>query len=147
VLVPAGVRLNAARAAVAASVGAASLLVTRRPRVAVVSTGDELVGIDGTPEAHQLRMSNAPGLAALFAPWADVAVARCGDGPEALAALLRDRLDACDLLLITGGVSAGKFDAVPAVLESLGAATAFHKIAQKPGKPLWFGTVRIPGSS
>jgi molybdopterin molybdotransferase len=138
-LVSSGVRLQAAHIAVAASVGKSAIMVARRPRTAIVATGDELVGLHESPLEHQLRISNAHGLAALFAPWAEISVHRCGDDPAALSDLLRTVLSASDLLLISGGVSAGKFDAVPATLEALGVRKVFHKLAQKPGKPLWFG--------
>jgi molybdopterin molybdotransferase len=139
VLVAAGSRLHAAQIAVAASVGAARLAVARRPRVAIVSTGDELVDVSAAPAEHQLRASNGAALAALFAPFAEVSERRCGDDSAALKAALSEALSACDLLLVTGGVSAGKFDLVPDTLAALGVEKVFHKIAQKPGKPLWFG--------
>jgi molybdopterin molybdotransferase len=144
VLVPAGVRLHAAHVAVAASVGEALLHVARRPRIIIVSTGDELVDVSAAPEEHQLRASNGPALAALLASWADVSERRCGDDPEALRAALDEALPQSDVLLVTGGVSAGKFDLVPETLESLGVEKVFHKIVQKPGKPLWFGTRTHP---
>ena len=140
VLVAAGARLNAAQIAVAASVGATRLAVSQLPRVAIVSTGDELVDVSATPADHQLRASNGAALVALFAPWAEVSERRCGDDPVALAAALSEALSGSDLLLVTGGVSAGKFDLVPDTLAALGVEKVFHKIAQKPGKPLWFGT-------
>jgi molybdopterin molybdotransferase len=139
VLVAAGVRLQAAQIAVAASVGKSNLLVARRPRMAIVATGDELVGVHESPLEHQLRVSNAHGLAGLFAPWAETAVHRCSDDPAALSSVLKSALDASDLVLVSGGVSAGKFDLVPDTLEKLGVKKIFHKLAQKPGKPLWFG--------
>lgn len=148
VLVPAGARLNAAHVAIAASVGLATLRVARPPRVAVVATGDELVGVDETPLPHQLRVSNAHGLAALLAPWTgaeNVRVHRVGDDPAALHAVLRAVLSSFDLVLVSGGVSAGKFDLVPDTLAALGVRKVFHKLAQKPGKPLWFGVCGLSG--
>ncbi|HLU69307.1 MAG TPA: molybdopterin molybdotransferase MoeA [Fibrobacteria bacterium] len=145
VLVPAGTRLTAAHIAIAASVGMSTVRVARRPRVAVVATGDELVGVDETPLAHQLRVSNAHGLAALLHAEADTRVHRVGDDPAALAAVLRAVLSSFDMVLVSGGVSAGKFDAVPDTLESLGVRKQFHKLAQKPGKPLWFGVLDAAG--
>jgi molybdopterin molybdotransferase len=138
-LVASGVPLNAARAAVAASVGKSRLLVARRPRLSIVSTGDELVDVEDVPLPHQLRASNAQGLRALFDPWAETALYQAGDDPALLSAVLKKALADADMLLVSGGVSAGKFDAVPATLEGLGVEKVFHKIAQKPGKPLWFG--------
>ncbi|HEX2613031.1 MAG TPA: molybdopterin molybdotransferase MoeA, partial [Fibrobacteria bacterium] len=123
-----------------ASVGASRVAVSRLPRVAIVSTGDELVDASVTPGEHQLRASNGPALAALFAPWAEVSERRCGDDAVALTVALSEALSNADVLLVTGGVSAGKFDLVPEVLDALGVEKVFHKIAQKPGKPLWFGS-------
>lgn len=144
VLVPAGVRLDATHVAIAASVGKVHLAVARKPRVAVVTTGDELVEVSAVPEAHQLRASNGPALAALLSPWAEVAETRCGDEPEKISEALAFALSECDVLLVTGGVSAGKFDLVPDALVALGVEKVFHKIAQKPGKPLWFGAKVSP---
>jgi len=140
VLVPSGARLNAAHLSIAASVGLSAVPVAARPRVVIVATGDELVGVDQIPLEHQLRMSNAYGLAALFAPCAEASIHHCGDDPEDLTTLLKNVLAVSDLVLVSGGVSAGKFDLVPDALESLGVRKVFHKLAQKPGKPLWFGT-------
>jgi molybdopterin molybdotransferase len=120
-------------------VGVVLLQVARRPRIVIVSTGDELIDVSAAPEEHQLRASNGPALAALLASWADVSERRCGDDPTALRAALDEALSQSDVLLVTGGVSAGKFDLVPETIESLGVEKVFHKIAQKPGKPLWFG--------
>jgi molybdopterin molybdotransferase len=139
VLVSSGTRLTAAHVAIAASVGKHDLFVARRPRVSIVATGDELVAVDQVPLPHQLRVSNAYGLAALLAPWADTRIHRASDDPDMLAAALRAALLSFDLVLVSGGVSAGKFDAVPSTLEALGVRKVFHKLAQKPGKPLWFG--------
>jgi molybdopterin molybdotransferase len=89
-------------------------------------------------------VSNAYGLAALLAPWADTRIHRASDDPDMLAAALRAALLSFDLVLVSGGVSAGKFDAVPSTLEALGVRKVFHKLAQKPGKPLWFGLYEAP---
>ena len=139
VLVESGLRLNAARVAAAASMGYARIKVTRRPRIAVVTTGDELVGVEAVPLPHQVRASNGLALCALLEGLGSVRVDSVGDDPGALRARLEASLEECDVLLVTGGVSAGKFDEVPSVLESLGVEKIFHKVAQKPGKPLWFG--------
>jgi molybdopterin molybdotransferase len=139
VLVPAGTRLHAAAVAAAASMGYARLRVAARPRIALVATGDEVVDVGEIPLPHQVRGSNAPALQALFKDVGEVGAFRVGDDPRALAERLAACLEACDVLLVTGGVSAGKFDAIPDVLEALGVRKVFHKIAQKPGKPLWFG--------
>lgn len=139
VLVAPGARLHAAAVAAAASMGYARLRVAARPRIALVATGDEVVGVEETPLPHQVRGSNAPALEALLGGLGEVRTFRVGDDPAALTERLEACLTTCDALLVTGGVSAGKFDALPSVLEALGVEKVFHKIAQTPGKPLWFG--------
>lgn len=137
-----GAILNPVRLGVAASVGRLSLLVTPRPSVAVVSTGDELVEPDEIPGPGQIRNSNASMLAA-FAASAGAAVRQlpiARDNAASLEATLSDGLRS-DILVISGGVSAGNRDLVPGTLEQLGVAQVFHKIRLKPGKPLWFGVV------
>lgn len=142
ILVAAGERLNAARIAAAASMGYSRVTVTRRPRIEIVTTGDELVAVEEVPQPHQVRASNGHALRALFEGMGETALHSVGDARGALAARLEASLAplaAGDVLLVTGGVSAGKFDEVPGVLRDLGVERVFHKVAQKPGKPLWFG--------
>jgi molybdopterin molybdotransferase len=127
---------------VLASVGRAALAVHRRPRVAIVSTGAELVEIDETPGPAQVVNSNAYALAA--------AVAHAGGLPTVLP-IVRDRFEAirarmeeaaaADVVLSTGGVSVGEFDFVRDALDAIGVERRFWKVAQKPGKPLTFGTL------
>ncbi len=139
VVVTQGSIITPARVGVLASVGRSVVSVTR-PRVAILPTGDELVEPENVPGPGQIRNSNALMLQALAleegATAVTLAIAR--DEPTKLAEALEGGLDA-DLLLITGGVSAGQRDLVPAALEAMGVRTVFHKIRLKPGKPLWFG--------
>jgi molybdopterin molybdotransferase len=138
-LVLAGTRLAASQIAAAATCGYATLQVFARPRVAILTTGDELVAVEATPGPGQIRNSNASMLAAL--------VAQCGGDPwilppakdqaEGIESALRSALKA-DLLLVSGGVSAGKFDLVEPVLGSLGARFHFTGVRIQPGKPLVF---------
>jgi molybdopterin molybdotransferase len=132
--------LNAARLGLLASVGRSRVAVVPRPRVSVVSTGDELVDPDQFPGPGQIRNSNATVLRALSAGFgADAGTLPIApDEPVALRESLARGL-AADVLLITGGVSAGNRDLVPEALAALGVARVFHKIRLKPGKPLWFG--------
>ncbi len=139
VLVAARVRLTAPRLAVAASVGKSALRVTRLARIAVVATGDELVEVETAPLPHQIRLSNPFGLGALLRTLAEIRVETAGDDPARLSELFGRCLESADMLLVTGGVSAGKLDFVPEVLGRLGVKPVFHRLAQKPGKPLWFG--------
>ncbi len=125
---------------VLASVGRTDVQVIPRPRVSIVPTGDELVEPGEAPGPGQIRNSNAVMLRALAtesgASATTLPIAR--DEPDELATLLYRALEA-DLVLVTGGVSAGQRDLVPDALESLGVRRVFHKVSLKPGKPLWFG--------
>jgi len=140
VVLCAGVPLNAPRLGVLASVGRSEVLVVPRPRVAIVPTGDELVEPDRIPGPGQIRNSNAVTLGALAAATGSEirTFPIAPDDSAGLRATLEHALDS-DVLVITGGVSAGNRDLVPEVLESLGVRRVFHKIRVKPGKPLWFG--------
>lgn len=142
VLLTAGVRLGGPELAIAASAGLASLPVSRAPRIAVISTGDELVEPGEPVLAHQVRRSNAYGLAAslVLAGFAPQAMQHLPDREDVLAESLREALERHDVLVLSGGVSAGRFDYVPGVLDALGVRQRFHGIAQRPGRPMWFGT-------
>jgi molybdopterin molybdotransferase len=139
-LVPTGTRLEPAEVAVAATVGAATVAVSRRPRVAVVSTGDELVPITEQPQAHQIRRSNAIMLqAAAEAAGARTELFHFDDDPAALRQGLPALLTGFDAVVLSGGVSMGKADFLPGVLRELGVEQVFHEVKQRPGKPFWFG--------
>lgn len=141
-VLPPGVILSAAAIGALASFGVANVPVHRRVRVGIISTGDELVSLGEKPEPWQLRDSNGPSLAALFGarPWIEV-VARAqvrdeGGSEGGLAKALRCGLETADAVILSGGVSMGHRDFVPSVVESLGARTIFHKLPQRPGKPM-----------
>jgi molybdopterin molybdotransferase len=139
-IVSAGVRLTPAEIAVAASVGKSSLRVYQVPKIAVVSTGDELVAIDQTPLPHQIRQSNAYTLQAFLAKMnmnADIFHVR--DNRDEMKHLLEQLLNTHDLIITTGSVSAGGVDILPDVLANLDVRKLIHKIEQRPGKPMWFG--------
>jgi molybdopterin molybdotransferase len=139
-LIPAGTRLGPAEIGVAASVGRSTLTISGPVRVAVVSTGDELVEVDQFPLPHQIRRSNAYMLgAALREAGAAPALFHVPDYKPAIRRTLEGILPDHDCLVLSGGVSMGKSDFVPEVLRELGVETLFHKVAQKPGKPFWFG--------
>lgn len=143
-----GHRLNAIEIAVIASAGYCDAAVRPTPRIAVVSTGDELIEPGLPIESWQIRRSNSYGLRAAleqhgFHRVHDVHLA---DDLDALREHLRQLLDTHDVLVMSGGVSMGRFDHVPQVLTELGVRQVFHKIAQRPGKPLWFG-VRDDGKA
>jgi molybdopterin molybdotransferase len=143
VLLAAGTSLGAAEIALAASCGYAELSVCNRPEVAIVATGDELVELDQTPETHQIRNSNGYALAALV---------EAAGGKACRLAIARDSRDSLrkriaegrenDLLLLSGGVSVGKYDLVEEVLAEAGAEFFFSGVRMQPGKPAVFG--RLP---
>jgi molybdopterin molybdotransferase len=136
-----GTRLGAAEIAVAASAGLARVSVSRQPDVVVISTGDELVE-PGRPIAeHQVRRSNAYAVVAALREHglSKVADDHLRDDERELSEHLAAHLAARDVLVMSGGISKGKFDLVPKVLKSLGVTEVFHEIAQRPGRPMWFG--------
>lgn len=141
-LVAPGAMIGPAPIALAAACGCAKLAVYQRPRVAILTTGDELVPVESEPGPGQIRNSNAPMLASLVAcAGGEPRVLPCAaDTAEALDAALGDALDA-DLLLISGGVSAGKFDLVEPALARIDAKFHFTGVRIQPGKPLVFGEV------
>jgi molybdopterin molybdotransferase len=137
----AGSRIGSPEMAVLASAGRGTVAVAALPHVAVVSTGDELVDVDEPLEPYQIRSSNDRAIEAGLAArgLARVTRSHLRDDATTLHAALA-QLDAdSDALVLSGGVSMGQFDFVPAVLAQLGARQVFHKIRQRPGKPMWFG--------
>ena len=141
-MLPSGVALDSAQIALAASCGCAYIDVFERPRVAILTTGDELVSVDATPGPGQIRNSNALMLAALVSaaggePWL---LPTAADTAEALDSALSEAASA-DMLLISGGVSAGKFDLVEPALARMGAHVFFTGVRIQPGKPLVFGEI------
>jgi molybdopterin molybdotransferase len=140
-----GTVIAAAEIALAAACGRSTLTVYRRPRVAIVATGDELVELDQTPDEQQIRNSNSYGLAALVAESGaeGVRLPIARDRREDLEKLILQARSS-DLLLLSGGVSMGKYDLVEEVLHSLGAEFFFTGVKMQPGKPVVFG--RLPAS-
>lgn len=136
-----GTRLGPPEIAIAASAGMARAHVSHQPALAVISTGNELVEPGEPVLPHQIRRSNVYGIIAALRShgFQRVADDHVRDDAQALKGRLRFHLDTHDVLILSGGVSAGRFDLVPAVLGELGARTIFHRVAQRPGKPLWFG--------
>ena len=140
VVVPRGTRLSYAELAMAAEVGRARFQVSRRPRVAILSTGDELIGLGDKPSPFQIRNSNNTSLAAqvAFAGGEPVLAGNARDEISELRARIERALEA-DMLILSGGVSAGKYDLVEKVLQDLGAQIIFDAVAIRPGKPAVFG--------
>lgn len=141
IVLTAGQRIKAIDINVLATVGYATVPVYQNPTVAIISSGDELVHVDEEPLDYQIRMSNVHML-----------VARClelgitanhyhiSDVKNEITQTLSSILESYDVLLLSGGVSKGKFDFIPEVLADLNVIKAFHRVAQRPGKPFWFGT-------
>jgi molybdopterin molybdotransferase len=141
-LLATGTVLHAPEIAVAASAGMARLRVSGQPSIMVISTGNELVE-PGEPIApHQIRRSNAYAVAAALRErgFQRVAEDHIDDNLERLRERLGRLLRTHEVLVLSGGVSMGKFDLVPQVLAELGVERLLHGIAQRPGKPMWFGT-------
>ena len=141
VILQTGSRLRPQELGLLAAVGRTEALLHPRPRVAILPTGDEIVEAGKKPGPGQIRNSNGPMLAAQArrAGGVPVALGIALDTPESLRELIARGLES-DVLLLSGGVSAGKLDLVPGVLQELGVEAHFHKVFMKPGKPLFFGT-------
>jgi molybdopterin molybdotransferase len=140
-LLASGTRLEAPDVATAAGAGMARLRVSQQPAFMVVSTGNELVE-PGDPIADwQVRRSNAYGLVAALRRrgFQRVADDHLPDDAGQLTARLKEHLQSYEVLILSGGVSMGKFDLVPQALTACGVKQVFHKVAQRPGKPFWFG--------
>lgn len=138
VLLSDGQLLNAPELTIAASCGATLLKVSALPRILIVSTGDELVAPEETPLTHQIRRSHATALSTLITSrqLGLVDTIHVSDSLNELKSALSDALNSHELLVITGGVSRGKYDYVAPVLKELLGTPLFHGIAQRPGKPL-----------
>ncbi|WP_422359894.1 molybdopterin molybdotransferase MoeA [Reichenbachiella sp.] len=139
-LIAKGVVVTAAEVAIIATVGHHEVCVNKKPNVAIVSTGDELVDVEKEPLAHQIRKSNS---VAIQSSLNQLKVPnKCFhllDDKEELRNKINAILNDFDVVLLSGGVSKGKADYLPEILEELGVEKLFHKVAQRPGKPFWFG--------
>jgi molybdopterin molybdotransferase len=147
VVLRAGEEVTPAGAAVLAAFGYARVAVRRRPRVAVLATGTELVRVEDRPAPDEIRDSNTYSLAA-YAQRAGAEVERlplAGDDPELLARLVGEAAARSDLLVLSGGVSMGRYDFTKAALQTLGAEIFFERVALRPGKPTVFA--RLPGGA
>lgn len=136
----ADVVITPALVGLAASVGKTKLLVKKLPRIAVITTGDEMVSAEETPAPYQLRRSNGIVIKSVLEKYKiNVDLLHLKDDIELIKNELTRCLNDYDVLLMSGGVSMGKFDYVPQVLEASGVKKLFHKVQQRPGKPFWFG--------
>jgi molybdopterin molybdotransferase len=140
-LLQTGTLMRAPEIAIAASAGMARVRVSSQPAIMVVSTGDELVEPGEPIKEHQVRRSNAYAVAAALRRrgFGRVGDDHVADDEEILHERLALHLTTHEVLILSGGVSMGKFDLVPKVLARLGVQQVFHNVAQRPGKPMWFG--------
>jgi len=140
VLVLSGQVVTPAIIGVAASVGKTQLLVKIMPKVVIISSGDELVDVDETPSAYQIRKSNGYTVKAVLQQHGlQPDILHIPDDPEVTKTQIQHCLQNYDVLLLSGGISMGKFDYIPQALQDLQVTKLFHKVAQRPGKPFWFG--------
>jgi molybdopterin molybdotransferase len=141
VIVRPGTRLTGREIAVAAACGYSVLTVSQLPKIAVVATGDELVEVEAAVAAHQIRRSNDYALRAALATagFPNVSRFHLRDVRHEIEHLLWHIVAEFDAVVISGGVSKGKFDYLPAELDRQGVRKIFHGVAQRPGKPMWFG--------
>jgi molybdopterin molybdotransferase len=141
VLIEPGIFLSAAEVALLASVGKTEVNVFQMPKAAIISSGDELVDVNEVPQPHQIRRSNTYAIEAgmQLLNWKATHF-HFPDNKPILLASLRKVLDDHEVLILSGGVSKGKFDFIPDVFEELGVKKLFHQVNQRPGKPFWFGS-------
>ncbi|GMV95676.1 MAG: molybdopterin molybdenumtransferase MoeA [Phycisphaerae bacterium] len=138
-VIPAGTLMHAPAAAALATFGCCRPVVYRRVRLGVLVTGDELAVVADQPPPWRIRDSNGPALAAMFGatPWIEVAAtARCVDDLPGLTAALCRLLEDCDAVFLTGGVSRGDHDHVPAAVAAAGGSVVFHRLPIRPGRPI-----------
>ena len=140
-LIKAGKRLGPVEISVAATVGKSQLLVKNLPNVLICSSGNELVDVGDTPLPYQIRRSNNYAIhAALQTYGIQATMLHLPDQPDIIQQMLQEASANFDVLILSGGISMGKFDYVVEALTAIGVQQQFHKVRQKPGKPFWFGT-------
>lgn len=140
IVVTAGTVISPIEIGIAASTGHSTLLVSAHPKVAIISTGDELVNIEESPHTFQIRRSNVHMIQTALD---DLHISSIRyhllDNYDEVVRSLKNLVQTYDVLILSGGVSKGKFDFLPKALDELGVSKLFHKIKQRPGKPFWFG--------
>ena len=140
VILKSGNLLKTPDMAVLATVGKSEVRVKKRPRIAVITSGDELVETTQIPAAHQIRKSNVYAISEHIRPLChEISHFHLPDNLQVTTEKLGQFMGSFDVLILSGGVSAGKKDYMPMALEQLGVEKIFHKIQQRPGKPMWFG--------
>ena len=142
-LIAKNTKIAAAEIGVLATVGKSFVNVAKQPKIMIVSTGDELVDVGKIPQEHQIRRSNVFTLVSLLEKFNIASeTTHLTDDKPILKSKIKTYLKDYDVLLFSGAVSKGKFDFLPEVFDELGVEKLFHKVAQRPGKPFWFGSTK-----
>jgi len=145
VLIKENIVISPAEIGVLATVGKSTVKVSKNPKVMIISTGDELVEVNQTPEIYQIRRSNVHTLVSLLENLKIKAdTIHIADDKPLLKQKIASILSDYDVLLFSGAVSKGKFDFLPQIFDELGVVKLFHKVRQRPGKPFWFGRHTVP---
>ena len=140
ILIPINTKISAAEIGVLATVGKTMVKVAKLPKIAIVSTGDELVNVSEIPAPYQIRKSNVHTLASALKNFElSPDLFHIADDKEKLRQKIKSLLENYDVLMFSGAVSKGKFDYLPEILNELEVQKLFHKVKQRPGKPFWFG--------
>lgn len=141
IVIPSGKNISPAEMGMLASVGKQHVLVRKNPKVLVISTGDELLSVDAIPMPWQIRGSNSYTMkTALQQNGIIPDILHLVDDVVKMETTLKECLHSYDIIILSGGVSMGKYDYLPKVLDKLEVKKLFHKVQQRPGKPFWFGT-------
>jgi molybdopterin molybdotransferase len=142
IIVAQGTSIEVPEIGVAATVGRALLTVFKVPAICLVSTGDELVPVEEIPEPHQIRSSNVHALKASLSCYdSPIVLEHLPDEKETVERTVQELLQKYQIIIFIGGSSMGKFDFLPDALSSAGVREHFYKVRQRPGKPLWFGSL------
>lgn len=140
VVAEAGITVTPALISTAASVGKTELSVKKLPKTAIISSGDEVVDVNETPLPYQIRRSNSYTIKAALQQYRlNADILHIPDDPVITKQQIEKCLKEYDIILLSGGISMGKFDYVPQALEDCSVKKLFHKVQQRPGKPFWFG--------
>ncbi len=133
--------IDPALISMAASVGKNMLLVKKLPKVVIISTGDELVGVTTQPTTYQVKRSNSYMVKAVLQQYAiNADMLHIPDNADLTKQSIKKCLEDYEVIILSGGISMGKFDYVPTALKEMGVTKLFHKVLQRPGKPFWFGS-------
>lgn len=140
IILNAGNLIDASAIGIAASMGQTTVAVTQLPKIAILSTGNELVEPSETPNEYQIRRSNVYAIHATLQEYnVDATILHIPDDVSVIERIVSECLSAFDAIILSGGISMGKFDHLPQVLEQLHVKKLFYKVQQRPGKPFWFG--------